>query len=275
MIDVICSNSYLYEKDGKKVKLVSTGDLRAKCNGNILILASGPSASDVELDKLSDFDFFAVNGSAQLLNGFQRASYFYAINDLNMLDKRAGIVVEAIKGAKVTFTSPEILDELMGLYPDCVQDNKICVIRRYDKEVGKHGNAFFQFLKGLFSSDIYQSLKGFYSAKYRKIGFSVDLEKGYFSARTIPYVAAQISVYMGFDTIYFAGLDLSGNNRFYEKGKDALSSTLDECFDRFIEPSFRFLKRVGEKKKVNFYNLSLDSKLSNDVLKKIKFDDLV
>ena len=265
-----------YCNHGLTVNLVQPCSLKNTGGGNVLIVASGPSAADIDLARLKGFDFFAVNGSAQIIKKFSRdVSYFYAINDLNMLDKRASLVVDAVKCSKITFTSQEILDELMRLYPDCIEDDKICVINRYDKSVGKYGNAFFQFLKGLFSGDIVQSLKGVYSAKYRKIGFSLDLNKGYFSARTIPYVAAQVSVYIGYNAIYFAGLDLSGNNRFYEKGKDALESTLDACFDRFIEPSFKFCRKVSCKRSVRFYNLSMDSKLDTNIVKKISFDALL
>jgi len=39
-------------------------------------------------------------------------------------------------------------------------------------------------------------------------GFSWELEKGVYSGYTISYVALQVAVYMGFQEIYFLGLDL-------------------------------------------------------------------
>ncbi|MGB0908908.1 MAG: hypothetical protein ACPGYT_00975, partial [Nitrospirales bacterium] len=48
-------------------------------------------------------------------------------------------------------------------------------------------------------------------------GFSWDLTEGVYSGYTISYVALQVAVYMGFQEIYFLGLDLchkGSNTRF-------------------------------------------------------------
>lgn len=61
-----------------------------------------------------------------------------------------------------------------------------------------------------------------------RIGFSCNLEKGYFSSRTIPYAGIQMAYHLGFSQVFMVGMDLDpSKSRLYEQGGDAVRSRLD------------------------------------------------
>ncbi|WP_422409957.1 MULTISPECIES: 6-hydroxymethylpterin diphosphokinase MptE-like protein [unclassified Endozoicomonas] len=266
---------FISNNEKNKINLENPFYLRDSINNNVLILASGPSATDIDPKQLHSLTFFAVNGSAQLLLKHDIKPDYYVIDDLDVAQKRTELVLEGITKSKVSFVSPEILSFLYSNYPNCTKSNKFVVIFKRSKKPGTKESPLINYIKGLFDDNIYQSKTAIFSAKKRTLGFSTDITKGYFSARTIPFVAAQIAHYMGGKKIFFSGLDLQGTERFYEKSEKALPSTLDDSFSRYIEPSFKFLNTVTKKTSVRFYNFSENSKLSNKILEKINFSKFI
>ncbi|MBO9484361.1 hypothetical protein [Salinisphaera sp. G21_0] len=258
----------------KNVDLINPVSVKDTTHGRVMVVASGPSVSGIDFNRLSGFDFFMVNGSILALPEDKRYNYYYAIDDHFVLEERTQLVIDAISNAKISFVSKMIYETLSKNYYGDIKGKRICIIHRYDTGIDGGLNPWLQFFKSFFSKEVLQSPRGLVSAKFRKLGFSLDLERGYFSARTIPYVAAQISCYLGYSSIYFSGLDLAGSNRFYESGSNAIASTLDESFDRFIVPSFKFLSKVSQLKNIKFYNLSINSRLDNSILEKRSVSDL-
>jgi hypothetical protein len=103
-------------------------------------------------------------------------------------------------------------------------------------------------------------------------GFSWDLEEGVYSGYTISYVALQIAVYMGFNEIFYFGLDLShdkgGNTHFF--GKDFHSRN-------HVESEFPKMRRMLEYgaeqlkgKDVRVFNCSPTSDL--DCFEKVSYE---
>ena len=114
-----------------------------------------------------------------------------------------------------------------------------------------------------------------FSQKKNRIGFSKNLEKGYYCARTIPYVGLQAAYYLGFSKVFFSGLDLtSTKGRFYEARLNVLESTLDKDYSGFIYPSFQLCSQKIFNSKFMGYNLSVASKLPNSVLYKVKVSSI-
>jgi KDO transferase-3 len=111
----------------------------------------------------------------------------------------------------------------------------------------------------------------------RHLGFSTDLTKSTFAAKTVAYDALQILVWLGFVEVYIHGLDLSNVNaapRFYEEKENKLSSNIDVNFANFIEPSFRSASHILQQRGVQVYNLSLQSALKEEVFPKINWREL-
>ncbi|WP_289538040.1 hypothetical protein [Pseudomonas sp. SO81] len=49
--------------------------------------------------------------------------------------------------------------------------------------------------------------------KPNRIGFSRNLEKGYFSSRTVPYAGIQLAYHLGFSRVFLVGMDFDSSLR--------------------------------------------------------------
>ena len=93
-------------------------------------------------------------------------------------------------------------------------------------------------------------------------GFSEDLEQGIFSGYTTAYFTLQIAIYMGFQEIYYVGLDLGntakqshffGNRALQDRDRPEVYAKMRHSFEK-ITPR---LKELG----VSVYNCSHVSEL--------------
>lgn len=93
-------------------------------------------------------------------------------------------------------------------------------------------------------------------------GFSWDLTEGIYSGYTISYFALQLAVYMGFEEIYFLGLDLKNtkqNTHFF--GRDFASVDHDKGEYQKMKNSFDEIAPILKMKGISVYNCSPDSEL--------------
>ncbi|MNQ93726.1 lipopolysaccharide core biosynthesis protein [compost metagenome] len=108
--------------------------------------------------------------------------------------------------------------------------------------------------------------RAFSSNKY--LGFSKNLHKGFFDARTVTYLTLQIAYHLGFSKVFLVGVDLNQNaGRFYEsKGSTLSPCGLDQHFDSRILPSFRLMAEQVVGSEFAVYNLSTASRLPQSVI---------
>lgn len=93
-------------------------------------------------------------------------------------------------------------------------------------------------------------------------GFSWDLEQGFYSGYTVSYFALQIAVYMGFDRIFFLGLDLKNTNeKTHFFGKDFHSKDHDTTEYPKMISSFQLACKELADSNIKVYNCSETSKL--------------
>lgn len=93
-------------------------------------------------------------------------------------------------------------------------------------------------------------------------GFSFDLEKGIYSGYTISYFALQLAVYMGFQNIFFLGLDLKNaekDTHFF--GHDHHSRDHEKTEFPKMRKSFESIAPTLKAKEINVYNCSPVSSL--------------
>ncbi len=93
-------------------------------------------------------------------------------------------------------------------------------------------------------------------------GFSYDLNEGIYSGFTISYFALQLAAYMGFQRIFFLGLDLKLlGNKTHFFGHDYHSKDHEDTeFPKMLE-AFNSMAPVLKSKGHQIYNCSKDSEL--------------
>lgn len=105
-------------------------------------------------------------------------------------------------------------------------------------------------------------------------GFSWDLAQGIYSGYTVSYLALQLGVYMGFEEIFFLGLDLkhnNGNTHFF--GADFRSLTHEKTeFPRMLK-MLNFGAKALSDSKVKVYNCSPVSTLT--CFPKMSYEDAI
>lgn len=93
-------------------------------------------------------------------------------------------------------------------------------------------------------------------------GFSFNLEEGIYSGYTVSYFALQIAVYMGFDRIFFLGLDLKNTSeKTHFFGQDHRNLTHDTTeFPKMIR-AFNEASLILKDTDIQVYNCCEDSAL--------------
>ena len=96
------------------------------------------------------------------------------------------------------------------------------------------------------------------TGRNRSLGFSKNLKRGFFDARTVAYLALQIAYHVGFTKVFLVGVDLDQSaGRFYEGTGTVVSPcTLDEHFHTRILPSFEIMSKYVMDDDFQVYNLS-------------------
>ena len=102
-------------------------------------------------------------------------------------------------------------------------------------------------------------------------GFSFDLERGVYSGYTIAYLALQIALYMGFQEIFYLGLDLKnrgGTTHFF--GQDYHSLNHDKTEFPRMRKMLSYAAEVVADRDVQVFNCSPDSTL--ECFRKVSFE---
>ena len=101
--------------------------------------------------------------------------------------------------------------------------------------------------------------------------FSFDLARGIYSGYTVAYFALQVAVFMGFERVYYVGLDLkheAGRTHFF--GNDAVSKNHEQTEFPRMARMLQYAAETLSTSKVKVYNCSPDSTLT--CFEKASFD---
>lgn len=249
---------------------------RNTCHGPVFIVASGPSAADFPLADYRHIPMMAMNGSLLRLQQESIQPFFYLCDDPRFVKARTQIVVDAAATANNIALNAPSLERLLQLRPDCEWHAKPYLLERVNRSWRKPRMLDRRYAWSVRNDPELLSDFSLIRNKPNRLGFSTNMAKGYYSARTIPYAALQLACHLGFSHALLVGLDLNPQlGRCYEEGGRVLKSTLDIDYDDFILPSFAFMQqRLPTVSTMQVFNLSAISRLPDSVIPKLMPDAL-
>lgn len=249
MLELELESGRRWLSDGDvRIPIAEFGNCRGRHQGSVFLLASGPSAGEFPLSRYADWPVIAMNGSIVRCVDQHISPFFYICDDPGFVRDRPDLACLGARSAVHLAMSLDCLQALHRHDPALLpQRASVMLLERVNR---MHGLAVRSDRSYAWSIRNDPDLICGFSLLRRKtnrIGFSRDMSKGYFGARTIPYAAAQLACHLGFSQVFIVGMDLNKSiGRFYETGSAALPSSLDEDFDDYILPSFQFPDRGRE-----------------------------
>lgn len=268
---------YLMDSSGEcLVPLRAFSELAESLPGSAFVLASGPSVKTFPLQSYGAYPCIAMNGSILAAVECGVAPYFYLCDDEGFARDRSELALLGLASSSHVAVSYEVLCRLYEADPNCLRGRSIFLLERVNRFLGKPPLPDRTYARSIRKdSDLVSSFSWIRRAPNR-IGFSLNLDKGYFVARTIPYVALQLCYQLGTRQVFLVGFDLTPcSGRFYEEGEERLSSSLSEDYDKYILPSFSLMaKRVVSPRRFEVFNLSAKSRMPGTVIPKVDLDDV-
>ena len=251
-------------------------NVRGSQEGDLFIVASGPSAREFPLARYSHIPMFALNGSIRMFDEAGLSPLFYMCDDGSFVRNRLPLLLQAIELSQNLALSPGVIDNLLSLQETALDNRDVYRFERVNRPV--ENEAVLSDRRFAWRARRDTDMECDFSLlrqKPNRIGFCRNLVKGYFSGRTIPYAGIQLAYHLGFSRVFLVGVDLdSSRGRFYEQGSDAVPSRLDSDYFDYILPCFELMARRVLGTDFRVYNLSLDSRLPADLIPKITFDQL-
>ncbi|WP_345945720.1 sugar glycosyltransferase [Sodalis sp. dw_96] len=224
----------------------------------------------MDFSRIPAMPIMGVNGAYALKDkiDFQ----FYVIVDMTFIDKKLEMVKGVIFNPAITlFTTLHGVVKIINAFTSSKIQCKVVIIedacyKIYQRKV----------IPGQIWDTYGNAREVSICPEHKHIAFNNDIRSGIFDAGTVVYWALQIVAFMGFQTVYVAGLDMNNfaQPRFYENEKNKLPCFLDEKFTNLIEPAFRHASIVLKKKGITVKNLSKHSALGNDIFEKVDIYDV-
>jgi KDO transferase-3 len=267
---------YLCE-DGLRVPLQKFGDCKnALSSDSLFLFASGGSAASFPIASYTRFPFVAMNGSINRFVDENISPLFYMCDDENFVKARPDFAALGVRHAQHTAMSFECFRALHEFDPEVLPGKRLFLLERANRYYDRKALSDRRFAWSIRNDPELVSHFSLFRQKLNRIGFSRNMQRGYFVGRTIVYAATQLAYSIGFRKVFIVGMDLNSQaGRFYEKQQMALPTSLDEDFNKFILPSFKILaKKIMTKDDFRVFNLSLDSRLPASVLPKISLEQL-
>lgn len=214
-------------------RLRSFSEVTGELKKDVFILASGPSINDFPINRYRDHPFISMNGSILACDKHGIEPYFYICDDESFARDRAEIALLGLKRAKHVGMSFPVLCRLYQTDPQCLEGVSVFLLQRANRFLDRPQLSHRAFAWSIRKDPELYSNFSLFSATRNRIGFSKNLDKGYFVARTIPYVAIQLCYQLGCPKVFMVGVDMrSQQGRFYETGADAAPSSLDGSFEK-------------------------------------------
>jgi Kdo-III transferase WaaZ len=257
--------------NGRKVlDLITPSSIRNIQKKRCLLFASGPSAKQVDLSLYNDEPIFFMNGSILSLEKKRSNPTYFVADDSHFIRNSLDAMSKALEMADHLFLSPLGVNILCKELPSQIQNRNVTIIERANRfynESALNDKDFYRHLSP--DPEVTFTRQSLFHKKNFNIGFSKNIEKGYFSARTIPYCAMQVAFHMGFREFHIAGMDLTaGIGRFYEE-KEPLATTLGDDYEDHILPSFKLAGEIARREGWVITNLSQQSRLPSNIIPKI------
>lgn len=250
--------------------------VRDAFSGPVFLLASGPSASHFPLHDYRNCPVIAMNGSVLRCIEQGIRPFFYLCDDPNFVMGRPELAIKgALHGERLAM-SLDVLEQIHAADRTALQGKKVYLLERVNRSDRKPILSDRAYAWSIRHDPELISNFSLLRRKPNRIGFSLNLARGYFGSRTIPFAGLQLSCHLGFRQAFLIGVDLrQQGGRFYEQGQAALPSSLDEDFEQYILPSFELMaKKIAPRTGLQVFNLSLESRLPHSVVPKLTVQQL-
>lgn len=238
-------------------------DCRNIKKGPVFIIASGASAKNFPLEKFAHIPMITMNGAISMFLGSGVKPFFYACTDQKFSQEQPEL-----------FSAAMLISQRVALWEEHV----------WQTTVAPEGELYFlgRAPKLSWSEVVFRSDKELVrsrklgNGRNRTLGFSKNLKRGYFDARTVAYLALQIAYHAGFTKVFLVGVDFNESvSRFYERvGMSISPCLLDQHFYTRILPSFEILSKYVMNENFQVYNLSSTSRISGELIPRATFEDL-
>ncbi|HLD65536.1 MAG TPA: lipopolysaccharide core biosynthesis protein [Pseudomonas sp.] len=245
-------------------------------HGSLFILASGPSAKDFPLQRYADYPMLAMNGSVCCFAAAAIAPFFYLCDDSSFARNRLPLLLQGVALSRHLALSERVIAYLTQQAPTALEGRSVYPFERVNRPLLERPSLPDRVFarQARLDSELECGFSWF-RQKPNRIGFSRNLEKGYFSSRTIPYAALQLAYHLGFSRVFLVGVDLdSSKGRFYEQNEEAVPSRLDGDYEDYILPSFQLMAERVVHPGFQVFNLSRDSRLPAHLVPKITLEQL-
>ncbi|VVE62424.1 hypothetical protein PCA31118_01007 [Pandoraea captiosa] len=257
---------------GRHVPLAGRAELQRLRRLPCHIIASGPSIAEIDYEALPMHHVMGVNGAIALSARAPVKFDYYCILDAGFVRQRPDLARRIVARDLVLFVTPVVLARLLDMFPTSAFGCRVYLVDDIFKR-GLEAARTTSTLRG----DARVAASASFLSDDSQIGFSFDIDNGFFHGGTVAYFALQVATWLGFTEMYMHGLDLrdaSQTPRFYETMQTRAPTRLDAEFTTLIEPSFRHAAEVLRARGVRVENLSPTSALGADIFAKVDWRSL-
>ncbi len=258
---------------GRDVPLARRAELQRLRRLPCHIIASGPSIADIDYEALPMHHVMGVNGSIALVDRAPVKFNYYCILDAGFVRQRPDLARRIVARDLVLFVTPVVLARLLEMFPSSAFGCRFYLV----DDIFKRGLEAAR-TPAMLRADPQIAASAAFFGENSQLGFSFDIDNGFFHGGTVAYFALQVATWLGFTEMYMHGLDLrnaSQTPRFYETMQSRAQTRLDAEFSGLIEPSFRQASEVLRARGVQVENLSSNSALGEDIFAKVDWRSLL
>jgi KDO transferase-3 len=239
------------------------------------LIASGPSLSQIDLDRLAGKVCFGVNGAIAAASDSCIDFRYHLVSDASFVQDRFSMVRRMIESGADCLFSFGALNRLCEQDATLLAHDRLFLLAEINSFYNSPRLEPPAFTDWATRQD-YLTLHP--DPRYRsgRVGFSRDIRRGVFTAQTVVFEALQVASHLGYRQIFILGMDLTafpGQARFYEQGESVARTRLDRDYAPYIQPAFEVARDVAAAAGFEVYNLSPDSRLPGAIIPKITLED--
>ncbi len=257
---------------GRNVPLARRAELQQLRRLPCHIVASGPSVADIDYNALPMHHVMGVNGAIALVDRAPVKFNYYCLLDAGFVRQRPDLARRIVARDLVLFVTPVVLARLLETYPMSAFGCRFYLV----DDIFKRGMEAVRTPAALRADPRVAASAAFFGDDGH-LGYSFDIDNGFFHGGTVAYFALQVATWLGFSELYLHGVDLrdaAQTPRFYETMQSRAPTRLDAEFADLIEPSFRQASQVLRSRGVRVENLSRESALGDEIFAKVDWRSL-
>lgn len=264
--------------DGKVLgRTQSLAAVEGKCQDqSCFILGTGPSIKELDLTRLRGQAVIGVNGAIQVMQTHGLSPSHYTVTDIDFFQNRFEMIREVILSGADCFFSFGGFRVIAETDPSLLESPNLYLSEVVNRPYGQPRRTQANFLSWA-RNEPNLVLPTPPRDDDSRVGWSRDLRLGVFCSRTILYRALQTAAFLGYKRLYVLGMDLNYQGpqaRAYDEGTQARPTKIARDFEPYILPAFQVLKQVMETEdKFQVYNLSDKSRMPEEVLPRMRFED--